>query len=194
MQRLGIICLNPSASRPKLRTLSTDGSAAATSGEWVQVSRLGMPLTNEVVIPIGWKDYWNALTPYEELDDTILDAYFYNPELALYMGDDLFGGAVSAFAPLRIQRNSLGAFDFGYGQDGLYGLKGSSAFAARLCRCAGNRQKRPENIDVNGLLAELYFKNGNPSKAGEHLQKALRTGSKNEQWLALRSEIIKNRT
>ena len=25
------------------------------SGNWVQVSRLGMPLTNEVVIPIGIK-------------------------------------------------------------------------------------------------------------------------------------------
>ncbi len=116
-----------SASRPKMRTLSTDGSAAATSGEWVQVSRLGMPLTNEAVIPIGWKDYWNGLTPYDELNETNLDDFFYNPELALYMDDDLFGGAVPAFAQLRIQRNSLGAFDFGYGQDGLFSLKGSAA-------------------------------------------------------------------
>jgi hypothetical protein len=118
-----------SASRPKVRTLKTDGSAPDTGGEWVQVSRLGMPLTNEAVIPIGWKDYWNSLTPYDELADTNLDDFFYNPELALYMDDDLFGGAVPAFAKLRIQRNSLGAFDFGYGQDGLYGLKGNPAVA-----------------------------------------------------------------
>ena len=118
-----------SASRPAVRTLSNDGSAPQNEGEWVQVSRLGMPLTNEVVIPIGWKDYWNGLSPYEEINDTELDGFFYNPELALYMDDDLFGGAVPAFAPLRIQRNSLGAFDFGFGQDGLFALKGSPALA-----------------------------------------------------------------
>ncbi|MBI5914674.1 MAG: DUF4331 family protein [Bacteroidetes bacterium] len=116
-----------SASRRQIRTLTPGGESH--SGNWVQVSRLGMPLTNEVVIPIGYKDYWNALTPYQELADNLFDGYFFNPELALYMDDDLFGGAVPAMAPLRIQRNSLGSFDFGNGQDGLYALKGSSAVA-----------------------------------------------------------------
>ena len=124
-----VIGIWASASRRAVRTLSDDGAAPEDSGEWVQVSRLGMPLTNEAVIPIGMKDYWNSLTPYQELEDTLLDKYFYNPELALYMDDDLFGGAVPAFAPLRIQRNSLQGFDFGNGQDGLYGLKGSAAVA-----------------------------------------------------------------
>jgi len=118
-----------SASRPTTKTLSTDGSAPTVDGEWVQVSRLGMPLTNEAVIPIGMKDYWNAITPYDEITDTLLDPFFYNPELALYMDDDLFGGAVPAFAPLRVQTNSLGAFDFSNGADGLFGLKGSDAVA-----------------------------------------------------------------
>ncbi len=122
-----IIGVWASASRRQIRTLSP--GSETHSGDWVQVSRLGMPLTNEAVIPIGWKDYWNNLTPYDELADTVLDKYFYNPELALYMDDDLFGGAVPAFAPLRIQRNSLGMFDFGNGQDGLYGLKGNPAVA-----------------------------------------------------------------
>ncbi len=116
-----------SASRRQIRTLTPGGETH--SGDWVQVSRLGMPLTNEAVIPVGMKDYWNSLTPYEELADTLLDNYFYNPELALYMDDDLFGGAVPAFGPLRIQRNSLQTFDFGNGQDGLFGLKGSPAVA-----------------------------------------------------------------
>jgi hypothetical protein len=35
---------------------------------WVQVSRLGMPLTNEVIVPIGYKDLWNSLTPYQDQD------------------------------------------------------------------------------------------------------------------------------
>jgi hypothetical protein len=116
-----------SASRQQIRTLTPGGEEY--SGDWVQVSRLGMPLTNEAVIPIGMKDYWNSITPYDELEDTTLDEFFYNPELALYMDDDLFGAAVPALAPLRIQRNSLQAFDFGNGQDGLFGLKGSEAVA-----------------------------------------------------------------
>lgn len=114
-----------SASRPQMRTLEPGGESY--SGDWVQVSRLGMPLTNEAVIPIGFKDYWNSLSPYEEIQDTLLDGFFYNPELALYMDDDQFGGAVPGFAPLRIQRNSLQSFDFGFGQDGLFALKGSAA-------------------------------------------------------------------
>jgi hypothetical protein len=118
-----------SASRQMMRTLKSDGSAPVDAGAWVQVSRLGMPLTNEAVIPIGNKDFWNRLTPYDELNDNTLDGYFYNPELALYMDDDLFGSAVPAFAALRIQRNALQAFDFGNGQDGLYALKGSPAVA-----------------------------------------------------------------
>jgi hypothetical protein len=117
-----------SASRQQIRTLSANANPVY-SGPWVQVSRLGMPLTNEAVIPVGQKDYWNALTPYDEITDTALDGYFYNPELALYMDDDLFGGAVPAFSPLRIQRNALQAFDFGNGKDGLYALKGSPAVA-----------------------------------------------------------------
>jgi hypothetical protein len=117
-----------SASRQQIRTLSATGNPAY-SGPWVLVSRIGMPLTNEAVIPIGYKDYWNAITPYDELTDTSLDEFFYNPELALYMDDSLFGGAVPAFAPLRIQRNSLQGFDFGNGKNGLYGLKGNPVLA-----------------------------------------------------------------
>ncbi|MEO8066714.1 MAG: DUF4331 family protein [Flavobacteriales bacterium] len=118
-----------SASRQQMRTLNTNGTVN-TSGNWVQVSRLGMPLTNEAVIPIGSKDLWNSLTPYEDLANIgTFGNYFYNPELALYMDDDQFGGAVPAFSPLRIQRNSLQAFDFGNGQSGLYPLKGTAAVA-----------------------------------------------------------------
>ncbi|MEP7145204.1 MAG: DUF4331 domain-containing protein, partial [Ferruginibacter sp.] len=98
------------------------------AGPWVQVSRLGMPLTNEAVVPVGYKDYWNSLTPYEDLSKlAIFGKFFYNPELALYMDDAKFGGAIPALKPLRIQKNSLGAFGFGNGQDGLFSLKGSSA-------------------------------------------------------------------
>ncbi len=116
-----------SASRQMIRTLQSNGTESY-DGAWIQVSRLGMPLTNEAVIPIGFKDAWNALTPYEDLAHlNTYGNFFYNPELALYMDDSKFGGAVPAFAPLRIQSNSLGAFDFRNGSDGLYSLKGTSA-------------------------------------------------------------------
>ncbi len=119
-----------SASRKATRTLSTAGANHGESGNWIQVSRLGMPLTNEAVIPVGKKDLWNAITPYQDLAylDTFKN-FFYNPELALYMDDSLFGGAVPAFCQLRVQRKSLGTFDFGNGKNGLYGLKGNAALA-----------------------------------------------------------------
>ncbi len=119
-----------SASRPAMRTLNATGSGYTESGDWVQVSRLGMPLTNEAVIPIGSKDLWNALTPYQDLANiATFGNYFYNPELGLYMDDEQFGGAVPAFAGLRVQRNSLQGFDFGNGQSGLWSLKGTAAVA-----------------------------------------------------------------
>lgn len=171
-----------SASRKQIRTLRADGTEKH-EGPWVQVSRLGMPLTNEAVIPIGMKDYWNSITPYQELQDTLLDGYFYNPELALYMDDDLFGGAVPAFAPLRIQRKSLGAFDFGNGKDGLFSLKGSDAvkgtalddaiFGTLLLPGPG----KPRSVDIwpafhtgvpNFPPYQLATgKNGNPLAAGK---------------------------
>jgi hypothetical protein len=121
-----------SASRQKIRVLNPDDYYGTEShqGPWVQVSRLGMPLTNEVIVPIGYKDLWNALTPYQDLEYlSTFGKYFYNPELGLYMDDALFGSAVPALAPLRIQKNSLGAFGFGNTQNGLYGLKGNPALA-----------------------------------------------------------------
>jgi hypothetical protein len=87
-----------------------------------------MPLTNEVVIPEGQKDLWNSKTPYNG-NDLAFAPYFKNPELALYMDDSQFGGAVPSLNALRIQAASLGSFDFRNGKKGLYGLKGSAAVA-----------------------------------------------------------------
>ena len=48
-----------SASRREHRTIDSKGRVS-WSGQWVQVSRLGNPLINEVVIPRHLKDYWNG--------------------------------------------------------------------------------------------------------------------------------------
>jgi len=180
-----IIGVWASASRRKIRTLNTDGTQTST-GAWVQVSRLGMPLTNEAVIPIGNKDLWNSLTPYQEAGLYNYDVFspsFYNPELALYMDDSQFGSAVPGLAPLRIQTKSLGQFDFRNGKDGLYGLKGNPALAGTALddAIAGklllHGPGEPRSVD----LWPIFFtgvpnlrpyqlatgKNGNPLAAGK---------------------------
>jgi Domain of unknown function (DUF4331) len=49
------------------------------SGQWVQVSRLGNPLINEVVIPTPLKDHWNASSP---ANDKQFVQYYKTPILA----------------------------------------------------------------------------------------------------------------
>ena len=119
-----IIGVYANASRPSITTLNANGDRPSVSGPWVQVSRLGMPLTNEVIIAVGDKDKWNATSP---ANDGQFIPYFNNPELALYMDDSQFGGAVPGLADLRIQKASLGSFDFRNGKPGLFPLKNSPA-------------------------------------------------------------------
>jgi Domain of unknown function (DUF4331) len=149
-----IIGVWASASRQRVTTLRDGGQKPTTSGDWVQVSRLGMPLTNEAVIPIGAKDAWNAVTPY--MGDQEFEKFMSNPELALYMDDRQFGGAVPAFADLRVQTASktvLGAVDFGNGKDGLFVIKGHPATAGTALddKVFGNyllRKGQPRSVDI----------------------------------------------
>jgi hypothetical protein len=54
-----------------------DGARLAHAGPWVQVSRLGMPLVNEVVIPLKDKDRWNSSAP---VHDSQFLKYVVDPE------------------------------------------------------------------------------------------------------------------
>ncbi len=168
------------ASRPEIKTLSTTGGDPTYSGNWVQVSRLGMPLTNEAIIPIGDKDKWNATNPANDLQ---FAKYFSNPELALYMDDSQFGGAVPSLNELRIQTKSLGSFDFRNGKPGLWSLKGTPAVAGTALDDAvfGTillpDNKSPRAVDIlpafytgvpNMIPYQLATgKNGNPLAAGK---------------------------
>lgn len=64
-------------SRKATRVLNSDGSSTH-DGAWVQVARLGQPLVNEVVIPRGFKDKFNAAKP---ADDAQFANFVANPEL-----------------------------------------------------------------------------------------------------------------
>jgi hypothetical protein len=55
------------------------GSDATVTGPWKQVSRLGNPLINEVIIPMGEKDMWNESEPS---GDKQFANYYAHPELA----------------------------------------------------------------------------------------------------------------
>jgi Domain of unknown function (DUF4331) len=63
--------------------------ASVDGGAWSQVSRLGMPLVNEVVIGLPDKDRWNASRPKN--DGQFAD-YVTNPSLPVLL-QALFGGA-----------------------------------------------------------------------------------------------------
>jgi len=67
------------ASRRKVRMIDKANDQRSESGPWVQVSRLGNPLFNEVVVPLGHKDKWNKLYP---AGDKSFLKYVQHPELA----------------------------------------------------------------------------------------------------------------
>jgi hypothetical protein len=169
-----------SASRPTTRTLSNTGANPNDAGAYVQVSRIGMPLTNEAVIPIGSKDVWNSRTPYTEI--AWQENYFCNPELALYLGNNPFAAAVPALSTsLRTQTNSLQAYNFSNGAAGLSGVPNSalvgtalhsSAFGAYLLR-----PTKPRSVDILPIFHTgvpnlppyqlATGKGGNPLAAGK---------------------------
>jgi phage tail protein X len=67
------------ASRQRVRLWDADQGENVDSGPFRQVSRLGNPLVNEVLIPLGHKDQWNSLPPS---DDKRFAAYVTQPGLA----------------------------------------------------------------------------------------------------------------
>ncbi len=69
------------ASRRSTRVINADGTRGA-EGAWRQISRLGNPLVNEVVIPLKLKDAFNSLSPE---NDAIAAPFVLDPELARLM-------------------------------------------------------------------------------------------------------------
>src|SRR5215213_540522 len=67
--------------RKKIEVTNADfDSNKGSKGKWVQVSRLGNPLVNEVVIPAGKKDKFNRTRPHK--DAANYGQYVVEPELA----------------------------------------------------------------------------------------------------------------
>jgi hypothetical protein len=68
-----------SASRRRAQVKGDGKTAGFVTGPFTQVSRLGNPLINEVIIPLGQKDYWNMQQPAH---DKQFASYVAHPELA----------------------------------------------------------------------------------------------------------------
>ncbi len=110
----GVIGVWSTASLPQarlLRTMPTFAQQTLEGGSYVQVSRLGMPLVNELVIGLPQKDLFNAVKPTA---DGALADYVTNPTFPAIL-DALFRAPVNAtlgttftnLAPSNFPRNDL---------------------------------------------------------------------------------------
>lgn len=73
-----VIGIWASASRQKGLAFHPTSEDVGRAGPYVQVSRLGNPLINEVIMPLGKKDGWNASGPK---DDSQFLQHYADPEL-----------------------------------------------------------------------------------------------------------------
>jgi hypothetical protein len=89
----------------RIRNDGDEGADGADveSGPWVQVSRLGNPLFNEVIVPMSKKDLWNSLPP--SADSRFLQ-YVQHPELAKLL-PILYPGVFPKLAGLTAIRDDL---------------------------------------------------------------------------------------
>jgi hypothetical protein len=110
----GVIGAWQTASLPQARLLNpkpTYTTTASQGGAYTQVSRLGMPLVNELVIGISQKDLFNAVKPTA---DAALADYVTNPTFPALL-DTLFRAPVNStlgtnfasIAPTNFPRNDL---------------------------------------------------------------------------------------
>ncbi len=90
------------ASRSKA-SIREAGGVTGGFGPPVQVSRLGNPLFNEVIVPMGKKDLWNSLTP---ASDSQFLSYVQHPELARLL-PVLYPGVFPNLAKLTAARSDL---------------------------------------------------------------------------------------
>jgi Domain of unknown function (DUF4331) len=127
-------------------------TSEAPGGAWVQVSRLGNPLVNELVIGLPDKDKFNASKPQ---DDGQFLRYVTNPTLPALLGIVLGGGNAAAVAPTNLPRTDLATVF-------LTGITGVNKPA---------RTTPSEMLRLNTAIAPVQFANQNRlGVAGEVLR------------------------
>jgi hypothetical protein len=102
MDRSSVIGVWATASRQRALIRETNG-LVQLAGDWVQISRLGNPLFNEVIVPMGEKDLWNSITP---AGDREFLKYVQHPELASLL-PVLYPGVFPKLAGITAARADL---------------------------------------------------------------------------------------
>jgi hypothetical protein len=136
-----------------------DENATTRSGPFTQVSRLGNPLVNEVLIPIELKDQWNRSRPN---DDAQFSQYLARPELATLL-PVLYPGVFPNLAALDADRADLLAILHtgipGGLIPGFQNVTGTTQADMLRLNVAYPPNARP---NINGILAQDFagFPNG----------------------------------
>jgi hypothetical protein len=105
MAAKSVIGVWTAASRRRAAIRQAGSGTVHEAGPWVQVSRLGNPLFNEVIVPLGDKDRWNSLPA--QADAQFLH-YVQHPELAALL-PVLYPGVFPNLAKLTAPRADLAA-------------------------------------------------------------------------------------
>jgi hypothetical protein len=143
-----IIGAYASASRKHVTILNEDGTDRA-EGQWVQVSRLGQPLINEVIIPLLLKDKWNRSDP---ADDSFFIRHYLNPEVP---------GLVNLLYPALPDAPTTGRTDLvAVLLTGITGVNspgtGKQADLLRLNMMIAPSSSNPNSVDRLGALAGQF--------------------------------------
>jgi hypothetical protein len=105
MDAKSVVGIWASAYRQKSRIFNEKTYEYEGHGPWVQVSRLGNPLFNEVIVPMSRKDEWNRTDP---IDDRDFAEYVLKPELAGLL-PALYPGVFPKLAAYKKPRADLAA-------------------------------------------------------------------------------------
>jgi hypothetical protein len=109
MSPKSVIGVWATASRTTARILDKQTGVYRSLGQFSQISRLGNPLVNEVINPMGEKDRWNAQEPHE---DKQFAQYVLHPELANLISTVLYPAAfpnLAAYVKANKPRSDLAA-------------------------------------------------------------------------------------
>jgi len=129
-------------------TLRTDDGAKRNFGGFTQVGRLGNPLVNEVVVPLGKKDRFNASKP---VDDAQFLQFVKRPELAVYL-NALFDKDI----PVNVDRPDLvTTFLTGIKAIGNQPAKVSPSEQLRLNMATAVTHTNPNDVNRLGALGEF---------------------------------------
>ena len=97
--RSSVVGVHASASRPQVRILRRNRDSD-DYGNMVQVSRLGWPLINEVIVPLRDKDKYNRSLPVDDVKN--FGAYILDPEVPKLLNGVLAAGCSATPAGGRV--------------------------------------------------------------------------------------------